>query len=80
MGWLSQVAIYFIIWWLTLFLVLPWGNRTIDADDVAKGQDAGAPRRPRLWQKIAINTILATVVWAIFYLCVSLGLISIHPS
>ena len=80
MGWLSQLAIYFVIWWMTLFLVLPWGNRAIESDDVSKGQDAGAPRRPRLWQKMAVNTVLAGIVWAAIYLGFSTGLISLHPS
>ncbi len=80
MVWLSQLAIYFVIWWLTLFLVLPLGNRAIAADDVAKGQDSGSPVRPRLWQKMALNTVIATIVWGIFYWGVSSGLISLHPS
>ncbi len=80
MNWLSQLAIYFVIWWLTLFMVLPWGNRAIDVADVVKGQDAGSPHRPRLWQKMALNTVLAAIVWAIFYLGVSSGYISLHPS
>lgn len=80
MAWLSQLAIYFVIWWLTLFIVLPWGNRPIDADDVLKGQDAGSPRRPRLWQKMVLNTVLAAIVWSIFYFGVQSGYISLHPS
>jgi predicted secreted protein len=80
LNWASQLAVYFVIWWLTLFLVLPWGNRAIDTDDVAKGQDAGSPRRPRLWQKMAVNTVIAGIVWALLYAAFASGVISLHPS
>lgn len=80
MGWFGQIAIYFVIWWVTLFLVLPWGNRAIKSEDVAKGQDAGSPRQPRLWQKMLLNSVVAGVVWAALYFAFSSGLISLHPS
>ena len=41
---LSVVAVYFIIWWVTLFAVLPWGVRSqAEAADVAPGTEPGAP-------------------------------------
>ena len=76
MGWVSGLAVYAIIWWLLLFMVLPWGVRPIGREDVDKGQDAGAPRRPRLGLKIGINTALSTVVWGIVYVVAEAGLVS----
>ncbi len=76
MGWITGLAVYSIIWWLLLFMILPWGVRPIGREDVDKGQDAGAPRRPRLGLKIGLNTLLAAVVWGIFYAVAESGLVS----
>ena len=40
----SAFAIYFVVWWLTLFLVLPFGIRSqSEAGDHVPGSDPGAP-------------------------------------
>lgn len=58
------VAIYFIIWWVTLFAVLPIGLRTQEEDgDVVPGTPESAPARPRLLRIVAINTMVASVVF-----------------
>ena len=76
MGWVSGFAVYAIIWWLLLFMVLPWGVRSIGREDVEKGQDAGAPRHPRLGLKLGINTALSLVVWGIVYAIAEAELVS----
>ena len=44
----TVVAIYFLIWWITLFAVLPFGIRSQhEGEDYAQGTDTGAPRRAR---------------------------------
>jgi predicted secreted protein len=60
----TAVAIYFLIWWIVLFAVLPWGVRAQE-DDGAPGTDPGAPRVPRLMAKLLWTTVVAGVVWAI---------------
>ena len=73
----TGLAIYFIIWWLSLFLVLPFGARaTIDAEDVARGHDASAPNKPRVLVKMAVTTIIACVFFAIFCGVVESGVVS----
>ncbi|MGG2477915.1 DUF1467 family protein, partial [Rhizobium sp. BR5] len=43
---LSVFAVYFIVWWTVLFIVLPIGLRTQDDEgDVALGTVASAPSR-----------------------------------
>ena len=74
----SGVAVYFVTWWLCLFMVLPFGARAvIDAADIEKGKDAGAPRRPRLLTKMMATTVLASVVFAAFYAALETGAISL---
>ena len=71
----SAIAIYFIIWWLVLFIVLPFGirNPTEAGEVVKEGNEPGAPTNPRLFQKALITTILATAVFAAFYLAKTQG-------
>jgi predicted secreted protein len=65
----SAIAIYFVIWWLSLFMVLPFGIRNAHeaGETVGQGHEAGAPVRPMLWRKIAATTILATILFAVVY-------------
>ena len=68
MNWFTGVAVYFIIWWLTLFLVLPIGVRTQDEEgDIVPGTDPGAPARSRFAIKLAANTVVAGVFFAAWY-------------
>jgi predicted secreted protein len=76
MGWISGIAIYAIIWWLVIFMVLPWGVQTIGADDVAKGHAPSAPRRPRMLLKAAVTTVVAAVTWLIVFAIIESGAIS----
>ena len=69
MSLLSSVAIYFVIWWLVLFVVLPFGVRSqAEMEDVAPGTDRGAPHQPGLVRKAIATTLLAGVVFACVYL------------
>ena len=65
----SGLAFYFIIWWLVLFTVLPWGAHSAHerGDEVEPGHAPSSPLAPRLLRKFAITTVIASVVFAIFY-------------
>lgn len=68
MSWATNVAIYFLIWWIVLFAVLPWGVRSQEeSGDVSTGTDPGAPAVPRLVRKLVWTTVIATIVFAVFY-------------
>ena len=71
----SAIAIYFIIWWLVLFLVLPFGIRNAHetGEVVKEGNEPGAPTNPRIIQKVLFTTILATAVFATFYVAKTRG-------
>jgi predicted secreted protein len=60
----TAIAVYFLIWWIVLFAVLPWGVRA-QGDDSPPGTDPGAPTVPRLRAKLLWTTGVATVVWGI---------------
>jgi predicted secreted protein len=62
------IVLYIMIWWLTLFAVLPFGVHTQgEAGDVVPGTPESAPVRPRLVKVFLINTVVAAVVFAIVW-------------
>ena len=76
MGWVTGLAVYVIIWWLVIFMVLPWGVRRIDPEDLGTGEDPGAPEKPRMVLKLAITTVISGVIFGLVYLVVVSGVIS----
>jgi predicted secreted protein len=65
----SAIAIYFIIWWIGLFAVLPWGVRSQhETGEVVPGSEPGAPASVRILRIVIANTIFASVVFTLFYL------------
>lgn len=61
----TAIAIYFVIWWVVLFVVLPLKVRTQgEAGEVVPGTPASAPARPQLLFKAAMTTVLAGIVFA----------------
>ena len=54
----TAIAIYFLIWWIVLFAVLPWGVRA-QGEEGAPGTDPGAPTVPRLRAKLIWTTVVA---------------------
>jgi predicted secreted protein len=59
----SAFAIFFVVWWLCLFVVLPFRVRNqVDDGEWVEGTERGAPAVPRLWPKLLITTALAAVV------------------
>lgn len=69
MKWTSAIAIYFIIWWMTLFVVLPFGvkNAAETGETVEDGNDAGAPVAHGMAWKVIVTTLVATLVYAVVY-------------
>jgi predicted secreted protein len=65
MSWATGVMVYLVIWWTVLFCVLPLGVRRVE--NPGKGQEHGAPEKPDLVRKVIITSIVAAVVWIIFF-------------
>jgi len=71
MSLVSLIAIYFVVWWVILFAVLPWGVRTQEEEgDVVLGTAHSAPSRPMLLRKALATTIVAAVIVFGFWLAV----------
>ena len=64
----TALAIYFLIWWVVLFAVLPWGIRSqAEGSEIAPGTDPGAPAIPNLRRKLVWTTLVSAVVFAACY-------------
>ena len=78
MSWTTAAAIYFIIWWITLFAVLPWGVRSqAESGEVVPGSDPGAPAIPNLLMKLVWTTLVSAVVFAVGALVYSYRLVTL---
>jgi len=74
MTWPMGIAIYFTIWWVALFAVLPFGVRSQHEEaDYTQGTDPGAPVKPMLLQKALWTTAISAVLFAALWLYMSLG-------
>lgn len=76
MSWYAGFATYAIIWGLVMFMVLPWGVRRIDPEDLGEGDDPGAPANPRILLRAAITTVAAAVIFCLIYVVFISGVFS----
>jgi predicted secreted protein len=66
-------AIYFTIWWICLFAVLPFGVRSQhEGESYLQGTDPGAPVAPRLLTKALWTTAISAVVFAALWYAMSI--------
>jgi predicted secreted protein len=79
MGPVTSISVYFVIWWVVLFMVLPWGIQSHHEAgiDLKDGGDPGAPVNPKLKQKFLITTGVSAVIFAIIWLVLFFKLINI---
>lgn len=72
----SAVVVFLVIWWLVLFMVLPFGVRRTEAPEA--GHDHGAPAMPMMWRKAAVTTAISSVLFSIVYVLAEYELISLQ--
>ena len=76
MAWVTGIVVYVLVWWVTLFAVLPFWVAPAEPDD--PGHAAGAPHRPRMLLKIAITTVISAVIFGIGMWAYQAGYLSIE--
>jgi predicted secreted protein len=62
----TSIAVYFVIWWIVLFAVLPWGVKV--PDNPEPGHATSAPEQPMLVRKALWTSFIAAIVWLGFFL------------
>jgi predicted secreted protein len=78
MTWFATGVVFVIVWWLVLFMVLPFGASP--PDEVEPGMAPSAPARPRIGLKIAVTTVIAAALTALIMWLLQSGLIQIRPA
>jgi predicted secreted protein len=75
----SFVAIYFVIWWVVLFAVLPFGVRNShESDQIAEaGHDAGAPHNALIFQKFFATTAISAALFLGLWWFIDSGMIGL---
>ena len=70
MKWTSVMAIYLLIWWLTIFAVMPFGIRTHRemGEDLVPGQVQSAPSNFRPVRIALRTTLFSAIIMVLFYL------------
>jgi len=74
----TGLAIYFVIWWIALFLTLPFGVRSQHEDGEGPlGTDPGAPILTRMGPKLIWTTIISAVIFTLGMAAYYAGYLSI---
>ncbi len=68
MQFLSAFAVYFVIWWITLFLILPIGLRTQgDEQEVVLGTVESAPAKFRGGRVVLMTTVASALIYGAWF-------------
>lgn len=59
----SYIVVFVLLWWLILFMVLPWGIEMEGPNKV--GNLPGAPKHHNLKRKLLITTVVALSLTAV---------------
>jgi predicted secreted protein len=62
----TAFAIYFVLWWVVLFAVLPFGVRSQaeNGEEIA-GTDPGAPSAARMGRKLLWTTVVSAAIFGV---------------
>lgn len=63
MGVVLGIMVFFVVWWVVLFMVLPFGIHIEESPE--KGFATSAPKNPKLKKKFLITTALTAFIWGI---------------
>ena len=77
MSYTEILVVYVIIWWLVLFMVLPFGITRVDPEVLLPGQDPGSPAKGRMLLKLIITSGITAILVCVYYFVTTTGLISL---
>ena len=76
MSWVTGLMVYAMIWWVVLFMVLPWGVKV--PDDPEPGHAPSAPVKPLMGRKVLITTLIAALLWGVAYWLIDSDLLTLR--
>jgi predicted secreted protein len=75
----TAFAIYFVLWWVVLFVTLPFGVRSQHEDgESVPGTDPGAPIASQMGRKLIWTTAISAVIFASAMLAFNAGYLNIE--
>ncbi|MBO4222553.1 MULTISPECIES: DUF1467 family protein [Bradyrhizobium] len=75
----TAFAIYFVLWWVVLFLTLPFGVRSQHEEGGGvEGTDPGAPIMARMGRKLLWTTLISAAIFAVAMWAYNAGYLSIE--
>lgn len=79
MGIVTGIVLYAIIWFMTLFVVLPFRMKSqADAGETTMGTHASAPADPQLRRRFMITSVIAAAIWAVIAAIIVFDLITLE--
>lgn len=74
----TGIVLYAIIWFMTLFVILPFRLKSQSEDgEVVPGTPGSAPADPALRKRFLITSLVAAVIWAFVAAIILTGAVSI---
>ena len=70
------IVVFVVVWWLVLFMVLPFG--AAPPEEVERGMATSAPARPRMLVKVAITTVIALALTLLIGWVIDSGFIQLR--
>lgn len=75
----SALVLFAVIWFMTLFIVLPIRLKTqADTGKVARGTPSSAPVDPQIKKRALIVTAITVVLWSIVMVIILSGVIEVE--
>lgn len=75
----SAIVLYSVIWFLVLFLVLPFRLETQgERGRIVPGTPSSAPHEAKMGLKLKITTAIATLLWVVVTAIILSGMIEIR--
>lgn len=65
------IVVFIMLWWLVLFMTLPFGAHK--SNKLVKGQEAGAPEKTHLKTKLMVTTLISLLLTALYFYLISHG-------
>ncbi len=75
----TWLAIYFVLWWVMLFVTLPFGVRSQhETGGASPGTDPGAPTISLMGRRLIWTTLLSAVIFGLALVAYQAGYLSIE--
>ncbi len=75
---MSAIVLFAVVWFMTLFVILPLRLRTqAELGEIVPGTPASAPDEAHIWRKVKLVTAIAVVIWAVLASIIYFGLVGI---